>query len=68
MRQNLSEADRALRTLLGLLMIAFALSNPTTTFANLGWLGVLPIFSALIGWCGIYWIYGVSTWQQPQEH
>lgn len=68
MKINLSVFDRALRTLVGLMMIAFAVSSPTTVFSNIGWLGILPILSALIGWCGVYWVYDVSTWRRPQEH
>lgn len=63
MTTNVGTIDRALRIIAGLALIAFALGYimPGTGYNWLGWIGVVPILTALAGFCPAYTILGVST-------
>jgi hypothetical protein len=52
--------DRILRILVGvaLLVWGFVLSQP---FNYWGAIGVIPLFTALLGWCPAYTIFGIKT-------
>ena len=60
---NVGMADRVARIVLGLALLAFALGYifPATGFNWLGLIGVVPILTALIGWCPAYTLFGVTT-------
>jgi len=60
---NVGSVDRIARVLVGLLLIAFAIpiGFPHTGWNWVGWIGVLPILTALIGNCPAYSVFGVST-------
>ena len=63
MSTNVGGLDRVLRVILGLALLAFALGWlwPGTGYNWIGWIGVVPIATALIGTCPLYSIIGVST-------
>jgi len=63
MTQNIGTIDRIARIVLGIALIAFALGYiaPGTGWNWLGWIGVLPILTALIGNCPAYSVFGCST-------
>ncbi len=63
MTVNVGMIDRAARVVLGLLLIAFAipLGFPNTGWNWIGWIGVVPILTALIGNCPAYSVLGIST-------
>lgn len=57
MNKNLGTSDRIIRVVLGLAIIAGG-------FYYSSWFGVLglvPVITAAIGWCGLYSIIGIST-------
>lgn len=58
---NIGNADRAIRVVLGLALIAFAWFYASTPYAWLGWIGVIPILTAIAGTCPVYSLLGVST-------
>jgi len=58
MTSNVGGIDRGLRILVGLILIALVFVGPKT---NWGWLGVVPLFTGLIGWCPPYAIFGFNT-------
>lgn len=59
---NVGTADRVIRVLLGLALIGFALYGPAETpWKSLGWIGILPIFTALFGTCPLYSLLGMSS-------
>lgn len=60
MTQNMGGIDRILRILVGvaLLVWGFVLSQP---FNYWGAIGVIPLFTALLGWCPAYTIFGIKT-------
>ena len=63
MTTNVGTADRVVRVLVGLALIAFALGwiAPGTGWNWLGWIGIVPILTALVGNCPAYSLLGVST-------
>ena len=63
MSRNMGGLDRLLRFYMGLIMIGFALPfwAPQTGWNWVGWFGVIPLVSALLGSCGVYRWVGLST-------
>ena len=63
MSPNVGSLDRILRIILGVALIAFAipLGFPQTGWNWLGWIGVMPILTALFGTCPAYSLFGLST-------
>jgi sulfite exporter TauE/SafE len=55
--------DRVARLIVGVVLIAFALGYlaPGTGWNWLGWIGVIPILTALLGSCPTYSLLGWST-------
>ncbi|NJL50281.1 MAG: DUF2892 domain-containing protein [Blastochloris sp.] len=60
MTKNIGGIDRAVRIIAGIGLIAFALLS-TSEFAWAGWIGVVPLATAMLGWCPAYSIVGLST-------
>ena len=58
MNTNIGTIDRALRVVVGLVLISLVFIGPQTLF---GWIGVIPLVSALIGWCPAYTLLGIKT-------
>lgn len=58
MTKNVGGIDRILRILVGLVLIALAV---TGTVGVWGYIGVVPLFTALLGWCPAYAILKVNT-------
>lgn len=58
MKANLGGVDRIARALLGGVLVGLA---ATGTIGVWGWLGVLPLVTAAIGWCPPYALLGWST-------
>ena len=63
MTTNVGAIDRVLRVIIGIVLIAFALGFIATgwPYAWLGWIGVIPLLTALVGSCPLYSIVGLST-------
>lgn len=63
MTVNMGTIDRIARAILGAGLIAFALGYiaPGTGWNWLGWIGVVPILTALAGNCPAYSLLGLST-------
>ena len=59
---NEGPIDRVLRVIVGIALIALALGYlPGMAATPLGWIGVVPLITGLIGWCPAYSIFGIST-------
>lgn len=58
MKVNMGSIDRALRVIVGLALIAIVFVGPQTPW---GWLGVIPLATALMGSCPAYSIFGIKT-------
>jgi len=63
MTNNVGTIDRIARIVLGIALIAFALGYiaPGTGWNWLGWIGVLPILTAVFSTCPAYTLLGCST-------
>ena len=62
MNSNVGTIDRALRILLGLGLISIVVIGPQTPW---GWIGVVPLMTALLGWCPAYTLLGIKTCKAP---
>ena len=60
MTTNMGTIDRALRVIGGLALLAWALLG-SGDWHMLGWIGIVPLATAAIGWCPLYTLIGVST-------
>ncbi len=58
MQKNVGGIDRILRIVVGIVLIALVFVGPQTPW---GWIGVVPLGTALIGWCPAYLPFGLST-------
>ncbi len=58
MTANVGGIDRALRIIAGIVLISLVFFGPKTAW---GWIGVVPLLTALIGYCPAYSIFGLST-------
>jgi hypothetical protein len=63
MTRNIGSIDRGLRVVLGLALLAYALGfiGKGSSFSWVGWIGVVPLLTALIGNCPAYSIFGFNT-------
>jgi ABC-type polysaccharide/polyol phosphate export permease len=58
LKKNVGNADRAFRILLGIGLISLVFFGPKTPW---GWIGVIPLFTALFGTCPLYSLMGLNT-------
>ena len=58
MKSNMGTIDRAVRVIVGLVLIALAL---TGTVGVWGWLGVVPVITGALGNCPLYSVIGLNT-------
>jgi hypothetical protein len=63
MVKNIGSTDRIIRIVVGLVLLAYAipLGLPSTGWNWVGWIGIIPLFTALVGNCPAYSILGMST-------
>lgn len=63
MKKNVGTIDRGVRLLVGVALIAFAIpiGFPNTGWNWLGWIGVVPILTAIFGNCPLYTVFGISS-------
>lgn len=55
---NVGTVDRILRIIVGLILISLVFIGPQSAW---GWLGLIPLATALIGWCPLYRLLGIKT-------
>ena len=58
MTANVGGIDRVLRAVLGIVLIALVFVGPQTPW---GWIGVVPLLTALVRFCPLYPLLGIST-------
>lgn len=58
MTKNMGSADRAIRAIIGVVLIALVFIGPQTVW---GWVGIIPIATALMGNCPAYSLVGIKT-------
>ena len=58
MTQNIGNTERAIRAIVGIGLISLVFVGPQTLW---GWIGVVPLATAIIGWCPPYAMLGINT-------
>jgi hypothetical protein len=56
--KNVGSADKIARIVVGALLILLSLMG---TIGWWGWIGIVPIATALMGWCPAYTLLGIKT-------
>ena len=60
MTRNIGSADRLIRMLVGLAALSLVFVGPKSLW---GLIGLVPLVTALVGWCPPYAILGISTYK-----
>lgn len=58
MNRNIGSTDRNIRLVVGVALLSLAFFGPRTP---LGYLGLIPILTALVNFCPLYALLGIST-------
>ena len=68
MTVNMGLIDRLARFAIGLVLIAYAIpiGFASTGWNWVGWIGVIPLATAIFGMCPLYSVIGVSTCQMKR--
>ena len=56
--KNVGSIDRILRVVVGLILISLVFIGPQTAW---GWIGLVPLVTAIVGYCPAYRIFGIRT-------
>lgn len=64
MKRNTGQIDRIVRIALGIGLIAAVFIGPKTA---LGWIGLIPLITGLVGNCPAYSLFGWSTCPKSQS-
>ncbi|MBB5321322.1 YgaP family membrane protein [Marinobacter oulmenensis] len=63
MTVNMGSVDRGIRAIVGVVLIALVFVGPQTPW---GWIGVIPLVTALVGICPAYSLLGIKTCKKGQ--
>lgn len=55
---NEGKVDRALRVIVGLILLALVFVGPQTPW---GWVGLVPLLTGIFGFCPAYKLLGINT-------
>jgi hypothetical protein len=55
---NMGPADRIIRAIVGIVLLALVFVGPQTAW---GWIGIVPLATAAVGNCPAYSILGIKT-------
>lgn len=66
---NVGSIDRIVRVVVGLLLIAYAIpiGFHQTGWNWTGWIGVVPLLTAVFAYCPAYTLFGISTCSVEQK-
>ncbi|OEF99719.1 hypothetical protein BHF71_07785 [Vulcanibacillus modesticaldus] len=59
MKKNVGNIDRWIRFAIGIILLSLLFTD--LSFKNIGWVGLIPIFTALFKYCPLYSLFGIST-------
>lgn len=62
--KNVGTIDRVFRVVVGLALISLVFVGPQTAW---GWIGVIPIVTAAVGFCPAYRLVGIRTCETDRE-
>lgn len=63
-KRNMGTIDRAIRAVVGLALISLVFLGPQTAW---GWIGVIPLATAAMGFCPAYGPLGLSTCKRHSQ-
>jgi hypothetical protein len=66
MTENTGSVDRIVRILAGFALLAWAFWG-TDPYHQIGWIGVILLATAAMGFCPLYRVLGISTCPVPQR-
>ncbi|QPT39450.1 Protein of uncharacterised function (DUF2892) [Oligella ureolytica] len=58
MNKNIGSVDRLIRIIIGIVLIALTINGNIGVW---GWIGIIPLATALINFCPLYRILGFSS-------
>ncbi|HWL62687.1 MAG TPA: DUF2892 domain-containing protein [Steroidobacteraceae bacterium] len=58
MEKNVGNLDKLIRVVVGVALLAMVFIGPKTPW---GWLGLIPLATAALGWCPLYRVLGIRT-------
>lgn len=62
-KHNMGTVDRAVRAVVGVIILSLVFIGPQTPW---GWLGLIPLATAGMGFCPAYLPFGLSTCKRSQ--
>jgi hypothetical protein len=64
---NVGTIERTVRVAVGLLLIAYAIPIwfAPSGWNWIGWIGIIPLVTGLVGMCPLYGLLGISTCPPP---
>jgi hypothetical protein len=70
MKTNIGIIDRSLRIIIGIVLLAWAIpvGFPSTEYNWIGWIGIVPIITAFVGYCPLYGLLNLTTNGRPKIH
>lgn len=63
MTRNVGSVDRVVRFVAGLAILSLVFVGPRTLW---GLVGLVPLLTAVMGWCPPYAIFGINTCRSPR--
>lgn len=58
MKRNEGTLDRGMRAAAGVVLLALTV---TGSIGPWGWIGIVPLATAAMGWCPLYTLLGINT-------
>ncbi len=65
MKPNMGNTDRIIRVVIGVVLLSMVFVGPQSYW---GLIGLIPLITALTGWCAIYQIFGISSKHMNRKH
>ena len=61
MQKNVGNIERILRVCAGLILVAIAVFATNLEYSWVGWIGIVPLLTGLLGRCPAYSLFGINT-------
>ena len=68
--KNVGGIDQVLRIIAGsilLLLVSSTFIGPQTTWAYMGFIGIIPFITGIIGYCPTYQLLGINTYKNKSR-
>ena len=61
MTNNIGSVDRVIRIIVGIVLLSLIVLMPEAPWRWVGLIGIVPLATAIIGWCPAYSLIGMNT-------